>query len=828
MKFNLNPPRLQWLQRDKRHDEATALMGRSNAIDRVMAVIEFSPDGVIQHANANFLSVVGYDAAAVVGQHHRMFVDPEYAKRDEYQAFWHTLARGEFHQGQYQRFGKGHTPIWLEASYNPVFDALGNVIKIVKFATDITQHKQLALDREGQIKAIHRSQGVIEFSLDGTVITANDLFLAVVGYTLDEIKGQHHRLFVDQATAASPEYQAFWQTLSQGEFISGRFKRVNKQQETIWLEATYNPIFDTQGKPYKVVKYATDITQLVAMEQRAKTLSLVADETNNSVIITDARGCIEYVNNGFTLNTGYVLDEVIGKRPGDLLQGKLSDPDTKKRMRTYLDAKQPFYEEIINYGKNGQPYWISLTVNPVFNAKGDVEKFVSIQANINEMKLKQLDFKMRSEAVSRSTGLIEFTADGVITMMNDNFAKVVGYSQEEVIGRHHSMFVTPQYAASAEYREFWRKLNNGLFDSARYFRVGKAGREIWIQATYNPICDQEGRVIKVVKFATDITAEYLSARALESAVKETQLVVNAASQGALFHRIGLADKTGAISEVCRGINTLMDNITDIIHQVRAASETINTAAHEISLGNQDLSGRTEQQAHHLEKTAGSMQTLASTVKQNADNALQANQMATLASEVAVYGGQVVGNVVSTMRAINDSAKKIEDIISVIDGIAFQTNILSLNAAVEAARAGEQGRGFAVVATEVRNLAQRSASAAREIKDLITDSVNKTSEGSQLVANAGNTMAEVVHSVQRVADIISQISAASNAQHAGIDQVNNAVLAMDASTQQNAALVDEAAAAAASLVDQADQLTDVIRRFQLTDTAQASTQRSLVA
>jgi methyl-accepting chemotaxis protein len=209
-----------------------------------------------------------------------------------------------------------------------------------------------------------------------------------------------------------------------------------------------------------------------------------------------------------------------------------------------------------------------------------------------------------------------------------------------------------------------------------------------------------------------------------------------------------------------------------------------------------------------------MEELASTVKQNAENAKQANQLALTASDVAVKGGAVVNEVVATMSAINDSAKKIEDIISVIDGIAFQTNILALNAAVEAARAGEQGRGFAVVAGEVRNLAQRSASAAKEIKELITDSVNKTTEGTRLVENAGSTMEDVVSSVQRVADIISEISAASAEQTTGIDQVNQAVTSMDETTQQNAALVEEAAAAAESLVDQANQLADAISQFKL--------------
>jgi methyl-accepting chemotaxis protein len=305
-----------------------------------------------------------------------------------------------------------------------------------------------------------------------------------------------------------------------------------------------------------------------------------------------------------------------------------------------------------------------------------------------------------------------------------------------------------------------------------------------------------------------------SITAVNNLVADTNLLAEAAGEGRITVRADADKHQGDFRKIIEGVNSTLDMVVDPIIAVTEAVETITTAANEISSGNADLSARTEQQASSLEQTAASMEELASTVKQNAENAKQANQLALTASDVAVKGGAVVNEVVATMSAINDSAKKIEDIISVIDGIAFQTNILALNAAVEAARAGEQGRGFAVVAGEVRNLAQRSASAAKEIKELITDSVNKTTEGTRLVENAGSTMEDVVSSVQRVADIISEISAASAEQTTGIDQVNQAVTSMDETTQQNAALVEEAAAAAESLVDQANQLADAISQFKL--------------
>lgn len=307
---------------------------------------------------------------------------------------------------------------------------------------------------------------------------------------------------------------------------------------------------------------------------------------------------------------------------------------------------------------------------------------------------------------------------------------------------------------------------------------------------------------------------------INALVGDVQMLAGAASDGRVSVRADASNHQGDFRKIVEGVNETLEMIVGPIATVKVAVETISTAAKEIAQGNADLSRRTEEQAASLEKTAASMEELSSTVKQNADNAKQANQLASAASGVAIKGGDVVSEVVTTMSSINTSAKKIENIISVIDGIAFQTNILALNAAVEAARAGEQGRGFAVVAGEVRNLAQRSASAAKEIKELIADSVNKTAEGTRQVENAGNTMQEIVTSVKRVSDIIGEIAAASSEQSAGIEQVNDAVMKMDDMTQQNTALVEEAAAAAESMMEQADELMKAVSVFSLEEESNA--------
>jgi len=315
---------------------------------------------------------------------------------------------------------------------------------------------------------------------------------------------------------------------------------------------------------------------------------------------------------------------------------------------------------------------------------------------------------------------------------------------------------------------------------------------------------------------------------LKALNSDAQMLANAAREGRISVRADASLHHGDFRKIVEGVNETLEMIVGPIVTVKISAETINTASKEIAQGNADLSRRTEEQASSLERTASSMEELASTVKQNADNAKQANQLALAASGVAVKGGHAVSNVVATMTSINESARKIEDIISVIDGIAFQTNILALNAAVEAARAGEQGRGFAVVAGEVRSLAQRSASAAKEIKELITNSVDKTKEGSAQVEEAGKTMEEIVNSVKRVSDIIGEIAAASSEQSAGIAQVNEAVMKMDDVTQQNTALVEEAAAAAESLMEQSEQLFAAVSVFVLDDQDVAHVNQRLVS
>ncbi|MEO8039716.1 MAG: methyl-accepting chemotaxis protein [Betaproteobacteria bacterium] len=803
-------------------EEVAAMRGQLAAMSKAQAVIELSLDGKVLTANEKFCSTMGFALDEIQGKQYSTFLDSAYRESTEHRTFWDALGHGEVAVGLHRLIDKGGKDVWLQATFTQVVGVDGRTGKSVGIANDVTALKLELEDTRTELKVrsdiMDLTSIVSEADLKGDIVSINEKFTEISQYSREELIGKPHN------TTRHPDmpketFKKVWSTIGHGEIFRGVIKNRAKDGTPYYVDAVIAPILGKNGKPRKYLGVRYDITQAELERQNSKGM-LDAINKSYAAIEFDTKGNILSANESFLTTMGYSLAEIKGRHHSMFVEPNAAQSQDYRNFWEKLGRGEYDAGQYRRYAKGGREVWLQASYNPVMDEMGRVFKVVKYATEITAQKLQAADFAGQLEAISKAQAVIEFSLDGKILTANDNFCQTLGYSLGEIKGQHHSLFVDPADRASSEYRMFWEKLGRGEFDAGRYKRIAKGGGEVWIQASYNPIMDMNGKPFKVVKYATNVTEQVLAARMLEQAVEETQVVVTAGKNGDLTQRISLDGKSGAIENLCEGVNALVESMAEVVGQIRDATEAINTASKEIAAGNTDLSQRTEEQASSLEETASSMEELTSTVKQNAENAKQANQLVVSASDVAVRGGTVVRQVVDTMGGISDASKKISDIISVIDGIAFQTNILALNAAVEAARAGEQGRGFAVVATEVRNLAQRSAAAAKEIKTLISDSVSKVDSGSKLVDEAGRTMEEIVTSVKRVTDIMSEITAASVEQSSGIEQVNQAITQMDEVTQQNAALVEQAAAAAESLEEQANALSETVAVFQLEEEVQA--------
>lgn len=648
-----------------------------------------------------------------------------------------------------------------------------------------------AAELRAKLVALDKSQAVIEFSLDGRILDANENFLRTVGYSLDEIRGQHHSLFVDPAYRDSLEYRQFWMKLGRGDFDAGQYRRLGRGGREIWLEATYNPVFDAEGRPVKVVKFATDITAQIHTNQALQRA------------VAETQGVVAAAQSG-DLRPRIPLEGKSGPI-GELCEGVNRMLDdiviAQERERAVAGENARIRIALDNVGAAVVIADNDLDIIYVNDAATDLFRAaeIDIRRDIPEFDARAL--------IGTRLDLFSRTADRNAALLKN--LRGAHHAEVAVGGRTLALVASPVLNASGERLGTvvqWRdrteevRTENQVAAVVRAAANGDLGQRVSVEGLQG-----------FVRVLGEGINQLLDTS--QSGLQEIVRVLSALSRGDLNERI-TNDYAGTFGELKDNTNETVTRLTDIVGQIKQAASAISTATHEIAAGNADLSRRTEEQAASLEQTASNMDELTGTVKQNADNAKQANQLAIGASDVAVRGGAVVAEVVDTMKSISESAKRIAEIISVIDGIAFQTNILALNAAVEAARAGEQGRGFAVVASEVRNLAQRSAAAAKEIKTLIADSTDKVQTGSQLVTQAGETMNDIVSAVSRVTTIMSEIAAASTEQSSGIESVNEAIAQMDDVTQQNAALVEEAAAAAESMLEQADMLMRAVGSFKL--------------
>lgn len=675
---------------NRKHDTGQTLTADlADAVRDQMATAWLTPDGTLLDATPRFCGLMGYDLSDLVGKSHDILLDPKDRESEEYRAFWSGLRKGENQTADtFARVDSHGGAVWVGANYVPLMDDAGTLRRIVLFARDVSKRVRDNAEAQSRLDALDRSQARIEFDLDGTIRYANDNFLKTVGYRREEVLGQHHRMFLFPADREAAAYREFWKDLSEGQFKSGEFRRTGKDGQEIWLQATYNPIFNTRGQPTGVVKLASDIT----------------DAKNDSLLA--------------------------------------------------------------------------------------------------ESRLRALDL---------SQAIIGFGPDGTIRSANANFLSAVGYTMEEILGRHHSMFMPDGEGDTAEYRQFWDDLRAGQVKSGEFRRVAKGGGELWLQAAYNPIVDGTGKVIAVEKFAYDITptkhailvfgeaisrlaANDLSVRITEDVPREFT---------ALKQQFN--DAVGALSTVLEGISERADRIRSDTTQIDSAAT--------------DLSTRTERQAATLEETAAALDQVAASVRNAARSAEEASKTSISAEESTTSGMETVRRAVEAMNEIARSSAEVSKITDVIDGLAFQTNLLALNAGVEAARAGETGRGFAVVASEVRQLAQRSSEASQEIAALIRTTSSQVEGGVKLVGESGGALEQIAEFVREIRDQVANLATAAQEQSNGLDDINTAATELDKVTQQNAAMFEETTAATQSLAREVEELSDSTRAFSFSDQAE---------
>lgn len=515
--------------------------------------------------------------------------------------------------------------------------------------------------------------------------------------------------------------------------------------------------------------------------------NIVGALSNSFALIEfDCSGNILKANKLFLDVMGYELTEIVGKPHRIFVGSDVANSTAYRSFWTDLADGKPNAGEFRRFGKNNKCVWIEASYCPVRDRRGKVIKIVKLAADVTAKKLVSIENQAILTAVDLSQGIISFTPTGEVLDVNENFTKAMGYSKAEVIGKHHRLFVDQAYSASEDYKQFWARLAKGEFISQEFRRFGKGGKEVLIQAAYNPVFDVDGKVVKVVKMVFDLTERMESIGRLGAGL--TRL-----AEGDLTHIID-QPLVQTMEGLRRDFNDAVLKLGDTLGRVVESSGGIGRATSEISVGADELSKRTEQQAASLEETAAAVDEITATGKKAAEGAEHARKVVIAAKQDAERTGEVVRKTVSAISNIEKSSQHITSIIGVIDEIAFQTNLLALNAGVEAARAGEAGRGFAVVASEVRALAQRSAEAAKEIKDLIQKSSAQVADGVTLVAETGKALERILVQVDEINNVVKDIASGAQEQSVGLHQVNAAINQMDQSTQQNAAMVEEATAA----------------------------------
>ncbi len=559
-------------------------------------------------------------------------------------------------------------------------------------------------ESEAKLDALNKSQAVIEFPPDGTIIDANENFLQTLGYQRDEIKGKHHSMFVEHDEAHERAYREFWDKLRHGEYQVAEYKRIGKDGKEVWIQASYNPIMDERThKPLKVVKFATDIT-----EQKMKNAQyegqIDAINKAQAVIQFDMNGTIVEANENFLNAVGYTMDEIRGKHHSMFMPAEERDSLAYKQFWAKLNRGEYDANEYKRIGKGGREIWIQASYNPIYDMNGKPVKVVKFATDITEQKLKAADLAGQIDAINRAQAVIHFDLEGNILEANENFLNAMGYRLEDVKGKHHRMFVAPAYARSEEYTNFWRKLARGEYDAAQYKRYGAGGREIWIQASYNPIYDMNGKPFKVVKYATDITAK----------VHATQQVANA-SQATLQNVQSIAAASEELSastgEIAKNMSMTRSAVDDIHSKTTAADSATRNL--------ERASGAMDEIVQLIERIASQINLLAlnatiesarageagrgfAVVASEVKNLAQQTSSATSQISKEISGMQSIsGEVTSALLAISDGVNSVREFVSGVAGAVEEqgavTREISSNMQTAAQGVEDIDRGLQAIA-----------------------------------------------------------------------------------------------------------------------------------
>lgn len=638
-------------------------------------------------------------------------------------------------------------------------------------------------EQKAKLDALDKVQATIEFELDGTIITANDNFLGTLGYSLEEVKGRHHRMFVDPAFAASREYTQFWEALRSGEFRSAEFRRVHKSGGSVWIQASYNPIFDESGKPYKVVKYAVDVTEQVSERREAAKVKSIVDNMPRPVMMIDPKSAeITYANPA----SRQLLKSLASYLPIDPTNiiGTCIDVFHKVpgRIRAIVEdpSKLP-HSARIGIG----PEWSDLNVFATYDNNGAFAgAALAWELVTDKVRLEEHE-KAAKQAVAQVQGALAELAQG-----NWNVAITDTFE-----GDLEEMKQNVNNIASV--------LQSFLHEIGTLLSAAKDG-QLSVRASAEGFSGSYHEMIVGVNQMVD---------ALLSPMNALQRSLRAMADG---------DLTSYVHEQYRGdhaalkeaLNNTLDGLNNLLSQVSDSSNMISRSSTEVAASAQGLSQGASEQAATVEEISSQITQITEQTRQNAENATQANALARAARDGAQEGDRQMTQMVDAMGGIEEASNNISKIIKVIDEIAFQTNLLALNAAVEAARAGVHGRGFAVVAEEVRNLAARSASAAKETTELIEGSIKKVSSGTVIANQTATALAAIVRDVGKVSDLVAEIAAASNEQADAITQANVGLDQINAVTQRNSATAEESAAASQEMLGQVEKMQQMLGEFTL--------------